>query len=198
MKRFSIAAAGLLLALMPMTPVSAGWKLIAHGEQVSVAKGTLMVTAGEDWNRWTVRPVKKSEVWTLDGVGLNELYFVSALLPGETLYRDAKKKDQPLPAMRSGMDLADIPDFVESSMRVALDTSEFEMTGTEAVKFAERPGVRFMFNYAVAGSPLVRKGLGVGTVAGGQLYLVTFVAPETYYFERDLPKAEAIIASARF
>jgi len=190
-----VAMAAMLLA---PGPALAGWKLVEQGQPVKVAKSAMQVTPGEDWNRWTRRPIKPSEVWTLDGVNLNEFYFVSGLAPGMTLYKDANKKEQPLPVLRSGLGLTDIPDFVESSMRIALNTSVFELTGVEPATVAGHQGVRFTYEYAVASSPLVRKGLAVGTLIDGNLHLMTFTAPAIYYYDRDLPKAEAIMASAQF
>ena len=198
MKMIYKLAAAFALAALPATPALAGWKLVPNSAAVAVAKSKLTVTPGEDWNRGTARPIKKSEIWTLDGVALNELYFVSGLINGETLYRDANKKDSPLPRFASSMQLADIPDFVESSQRIALNTSMFRITGSEAVQFAGRPGVKFAYEYAVEGNSLVRKGIAAGTIVDGQLHLISFTAPATYYFDRDRAKAEAIMASARF
>lgn len=196
MKKLTAALLGLALVTAPAAPALAGWKLVEQGETVEVAKGSLSVTPGEAWNRWSVRPIKTSEIWTLDGTTLNELYFVSDLANGETLYRDANKKEAPLPKFSSSMDLSEIPEFVESSTRIALNTSVFTMTAVEPAQLAGHPAVRFTYDYSVEGSALKRKGLGVAAVVGGKLQLVTFVAPETFYFERDLPKVEKLIASA--
>lgn len=190
--------AALAAMVLAPSPVFAKWKLIEQGQPVKVAKSAMQVTPEEDWNRWTRRPIKPSEVWTLDGANLNELYFVSGLAPGMTLYKDTRKKEQPLPALRSGLQLTDIPDFVESSMRLALNTSVFELTNVEPASVGGHPGVRFTYEYAVASSPLVRKGLAVGTLTEGNLHLITFTAPAIYYYDRDLPKAEAIMASVQF
>jgi hypothetical protein len=197
MKRGYAIAAAVALAAMPAVPAAAGWKLVNAGAPTAVAKSSLTVTAGQAWNRWSVRPIKKGEVWTLDGVNLNELYFVSGLAPGETLYRDLKKKDHPLPALGARMQLTDIPDFVESSVRVELNTSVFTMKEVQPTKFAGRDGVRFTYEYAVEGSPLVRRGLGAGTIVNGTLDLILYTAPGVYFYDRDAPKVEAIIASAR-
>jgi hypothetical protein len=197
MKAIRIALVALMAAALPAAPAVAGWKLAKKSAVTAVARGSLAVTPAEGWNRWSARPIKKSEVWTLDGVALNELYFVSGLIPGETLYRDIAKKDHPLPKMVAGMQLTDIPDFVESSMRVALKTSVFRVTNVEPVRFAGRDGVRFAYEYAVEDSPLIRKGVASGTVAGNQLYLITFTAPGVFYFDRDRSKAEAVMASAK-
>lgn len=196
MKRMLFAAAAMAVATVPASPALAGWKLIDDGVQVEVAKGPLQVTPGDEWNRSTSRPVKQSETWTLDGVNLNELYFISGLTPGSTLYKDRNKKDQPLPTLASDMDLTDIPDFVERSIRGNLNTSVFTVTGVEPTMMGGRQAVRFTYDYAVPDSPLERKGLAVGTMVDGNLHLITFTAPALYFWDRDVAKAEAVIASA--
>jgi hypothetical protein len=43
----------------------------------------------------------------------------------------------------------------------------------------------------------VRRGLAAGTIVDGKLHLITYTAPALFFFDRDSPKIEAIIASAR-
>lgn len=198
MRRFFAALAAFALGMVVCSPAFAGWRLIDAGSPVAVAKSRLKVTAQQDWNRWTVKPIRKGEVWTLDGVNLNELYFVSGLASGETMFRDRNKKERPLPAFRASAQLTDIPEFVESSTRTALNTSVFQLTEVEPIMFAGQQGVSFRYEYAVEGSPLRRKGLAAGTIFNGQLYLIVYTAPALYYFDRDAPKVEALIASATF
>jgi hypothetical protein len=197
MKRnYRLTALALMLAATA-TPAIAGWKLVPANTATAVAKGKLTVTPDSAWNRWTVRPIKKGEVWTLDGVQLNEIYFVTGLIPGETLYRDAKKKDNPLPQFRAGMQLTDLPDFFESSNRVVLGTSLFKITGVEPFKLGGHDGVKFTYEYGTNGSALIRKGIAAATMVGGQLHLISYTAPSLHYFERDRAKAEAVMASAK-
>ena len=195
----NIKWAPLTLALVMglAVPAQAGWKLIEHNKQVNVGKGALAVTPGESWNRSPLRPIKKGEVWTIDGQNLNELYLVSGLAPSETLFRDIDKKNRPLPALNAKMLLTDIPDFYESSSRIVLQTSLFETETAKPITFAGRPGIEFTFHYGVKDSPIIRKGIAAATLVNGQLYLISFVAPSIYYFDRDRPKAEAIFASAK-
>lgn len=197
MKKLTIAVMAAALVALPAVPALAGWKLIDDNVEVKVNKSAMMVTPGDEWNRWSVRPIKTSEVWTIDGTSLNELYFVTGLPSGGTLYRDAKKKEAPLPKFTSTMDLTDIPGFVESSSRIALNTSVFEMTNVEPAMLGGEAAVKFTFSYAVEGSSLKRRGMGIGTIKKGALYLITFVAPEIFYYERDLPKVEKIVASVK-
>jgi len=196
MKRLIAIAGALALCMLAAAPAQAGWKLVEHAKAVKVAKGKHSVTPYEDWNRNTDRPIKKGEVWTLDGAVLNELYFVSGLAAGETLFRDLDKKENPLPKLGSSILLSDIPDFYESSSRVALKTSLFEIGTVEPTTFAGQQGIKFTFNYGVQDSPVIRKGVAAATLVNGQLHMITFIAPTIYYFDRDAPKAEAIVASA--
>ena len=198
MKRNAMLALALFVATVPAAPALAGWKLVNQGTAVAVAKSAMTVTPAESWNRSSVRPIKKSEVWSLDGIGLNELYFVSGLIAGETLYRDPAKKERPLPTLGKSMQLTDIPEFFESSNRIALQTSVFSVTGVEPTRFGGHDGVKFSFQYAVAGSTMTRNGIASATIVDDKLYLISFIAPTLTYFERDRQKAEAIIASARF
>ena len=194
MKKLIGALLAAMLLALPSTPAFAGWKLIEKDERVEVAKSDMAVTPGINWNRWTRRPVKQSEVWTLDGVNLNELYFVSKLPAGKTLYKEVDKKERPLPKLSSSLELTDIPEFYESSSRIVLNTSVFEMTSIEPAKMGEYDAVKFTFEYSVEGSSLLRKGLAVGTMIKGQLHLISYVAPAVYFFDRDIAEVEAIMA----
>jgi hypothetical protein len=196
MKRLTITFSAALIALSASTPALAKFTLAPKGHSVLAAKG-ITVTPGEDWNSDSRRPIKKGEVWTLDGSSLNELYFVSGLAAGETIFRDIDKKRRPLPKMAANMGLTDIPDFFESSARIALNTSLFEVSNVSPTKLSGQNGIKFSYRYAVQGAALVRNGVATATLVKGQLYLINFVAPNTYYFERDAPKAEVIMASAK-
>ncbi len=196
MKKILVALGAAALVVAPAAPALAGWKLITQNEEVKVAKSDMRVTPGEDWNRWTSRPVKQGETWTKDGLNLNELYFVSGLPAGKTLYKDRQKKDRPLPQLSANLDLTEIPEFYESSTRLVLGTSVFEMTSIEPATLGGHDAVKFSFDYAVEGSPLKRKGMAVGTMVKGKLHLIAFLAPATYFFDRDKDEVEAMMANA--
>lgn len=191
----AVLAAALILA--PASAALAGWKLVKRDVAVKVAKSSMSVTPTEDWNRSTYRASKKGETWTLDGIGINEIYFAAALVPGDTLYRDMNKKVKPLPLLGKNIQLSEIPEFFESSQRVAYNSSLYEVTGVEPVKFLGQDGVRFTYQFAVEGNPLKYKGVAQAALVGGKLYIISFNAPIITFYERDRVKAEAIMASAK-
>ena len=192
--RIALAAA---LVMAPASQALAGWKLIPAKTAVSVAKSKLTVPAQEDWNRGTHRASKKGETWTLDGPSISEVYFAGGLVAGETFYKDVDKKNRPLPVMGKNLQLTDIPEFYESSQRIAYSTSVYEITGITPVKFLGQDGVQFTYSFAVEGNPLKYKGIARATLLKGALYLISYDAPELSFFERDRTKAEAIMDSAR-
>ena len=185
-----------LAAAFAAAPAISGYAVVAHGTAVPAAVG-FTVTAGEDWNRDSRKPMKKAETWTLDGPSLNELTFVAGLAPGETLFREIDKKNQPLPKLAANATLTDIPEFFESSTRIARKTSLFAIDNVAPAKLGGNPGIRFTYHYAVQGAPLVRNGVATATLVKGQLYLIHFAAPNLYYYDRDAPRVEAIMASAK-
>ena len=193
MTRKSIFAAAVIAAGLVASPALAGWKLVPAGQPIAVAKSSMTVTPGEEWNRWSARPIKTSEVWTLDGTSLNELYFVAALPEGKTLFRDVAKKDRPLPKFSKTMLLPDVVEFFESSTRTALSTSLFEIDKVEPDKMSGHDAVRFTFTYAVEGDQLPRKGIATAAVVKGQRSLVSFVAPSIHYFDRDAAKVNKLL-----
>ncbi|MEP7221449.1 MAG: hypothetical protein ABI673_02150 [Novosphingobium sp.] len=197
MKGFVRIALAAALVALPATQAAAGWKLIAAKESVQVAKSKMAVTPNEAWNRGTHRASKKGETWTLDGPSISEVYFAAALLPGETFYKDTDKKNHPLPMMGKNLQLTDIPEFYESSQRIAYSTSVYEVTGIEPMKFLGQDGVKFSYTFALQGNPLQYKGLARATLIKGQLYLISYDAPALSFFDRDRAKAEAIMDSAR-
>lgn len=192
--RFALAAA---LVVAPAGQAIAGWKLIAAKESVTVAKSKMAVTPDEAWNRGTHRASKKGETWTLDGPSISEVYFAGGLLPGETFYKDTDKKNRPLPVMGKNLQLTEIPEFYESSQRIAYETAVYEVTSIEPTKFMGQDGVKFSYTFALKGNPLKYKGFARATMVKGALYLISFDAPELTFFERDRAKAEAIMDSAR-
>ena len=194
MRKMTILAAGAALAAQPAV---AGWKVMPATTAVAVAKSPMTVTPGADWNRWSVRPSKKGETWTLDGVSLNELSFFGGVLPGEAIYRERAKKDEPLPKFDAKMLGPDIVAAVEGSYRILLKTSLFAVDSQEPMKLGGHNGVRFTYHYTVQDEDVRRKGEGRAAIVSGKLYLITFAAPEIHYYDAGIAEARRVMDSAR-
>ncbi len=171
-------------------------KVMPQGKAVTVAKSGLTVVPGMDWNRLSGRPGRNAESWTLDGLPLNDLTFYGGIVDGATLFRDARKKTDPLPKFAATMLIPDIAQLFESSYRVSVGTSLMSIDTIEPATFAGKPGFHFTYSFVVQGEEVRRKGEAKGAVIGGKLYLITFEAPVIHYFDADIVAARAVLDSA--
>ena len=158
----------------------------------------MRVTPTGNWNRPRRADSGIAENWTRDGIVLNDLFFIAGMPEGWAIYDEVDEKERPMPTLAAGADIVDIPEFYESSTRLALNTSVFTITSVEPAIMSGHPAVKFTFDYAFSDSPLNRRGLGMGTIVEGKLYLIVFDGPATYFFDRDRAEVEAIMASAVF
>lgn len=187
----------LVAALLLATPVLAGNKLIVQGQPIAVAKSQLTVTPDREWNKLGARPGRDAETWTLDGDALNDLTFYGGVENGKTLFREVAKKTRPLPRFQSTMLLTDIPSLFENSYRIALDTPLMTIDSVEPTMFAGAKGVRFRYTFTRQNEEVRRSGEAQGAVIGGKLYMISFEAPTTHFFARDVGSFRTLAASAK-
>jgi len=194
-KMKALVIGAVLLAAVP-NAADAGWKVMAAGQPVAVAKSSMRVTPSSAWNRWSARPSKKGEIWTLDGVSLNELSFYAGIAPGEAIFKERNKKDKPLPKFSAQMLAPEIVQLFEATSRITLATSLFEIDSVEPTTFLGKPGVRFTYHYSVQGDELRRNGEGRAAVINGKLYLSNFAAPAIHYFDASIGEVRGIMDGA--
>ncbi len=198
MRNLLLVLLAAVLAALPVAPALANWELVEGGKPLTIGKTSMRVTPQGNWNRWRASATDVSENLSRDGIILNDLFIVAGMPAGDTLYGETDPEERPLPKLSPSLDLVEIPEFYESSTRLALGTSVFAITSTEPATMSGHPAIRFTFDYALSDSPLKRRGVAMGTMVDGKLYLIAFDSPATYFFERDLAEVEAIMASAVF
>jgi hypothetical protein len=190
-----------LLAAMPTIPLTAAlasaWTIMPAKTAASVAKGGLTVTPLNAWNRSSLRPSRRGEAWTRDGIALNELTFFAGIKDGEAILRQGYTTGKPLPKFKEDMLPTDIVQLFEVTSRALLQSSVFQVELTEPAKLGSHAGVRFRYNYAVQNEDLPRRGEAVGAIVEGKLYLVNFVAPSLYFFDRDIDEVRHIVAETK-
>lgn len=186
-------------AALALSGCATGYRMVDAGQSVAVANSGLTVTAPAAWNRagTLTGPGKRAELWTLDGPRLNEITFYGGIPGGKTLFREVDRRDRPLPRFASDMLPTDVVALFETSYRVASGTPLFEVGEIAPAIFAERPGFRFSYSYTLQGEEVRRRGEATGAIVEGLLYLISYEAPEIFYFERDVEDYRAVVASAR-
>jgi hypothetical protein len=191
---FAITCA-LLSAVPSAASPGVDWTMMSATKASLVAKGRMKVTPANAWNRYSYRPSKRGESWTRDGISLNELTFFAGIRPGETLFSQGFVGDKKLPRFNADMLFTDLVELFESSNRILLQSSVFQVEKTEPAKLGQHDAVRFRYSYAVQEEDLPRKGEAVAAIVNGELHLVNFVAPTLYFFDRDIEEVRKMIAS---
>jgi hypothetical protein len=192
--RSPLCALSLLTA--SISPVQAQYRLIPSSVPVIINSSALQVTPSTAWNRVAVKAGKRTETWTLDGTGLNDVTFYAGIKPGTTIVADRERTTRPLPRFSKTMLPPDIGQLFERTYRIALHTSRMSIDSMEPTRFAGQDGFRFTFTFTREQEVVRRRGEVNGAIVEGQLYLISFEAPTIHYFNRDMPAYRAIVASA--
>lgn len=66
----------------------------------------------------------------------------------------------------------------------------------EPTAFLGQKGIRFAFTFSRLNEEVRRKGEAVAAIVDGKLYMITFEAPDVFYFQRDQPAYRAIVTAA--
>ena len=191
------AALAALAAFAFGVPAMAGNSLIPPGARVAVAKSAMTVVPSIEWNKLGVRPGRNSESWTQDGDDLNDLTFYGGIEAGRPLFREVDKKNQPLPKVSATMLITDIPVLLENSYRVALGAASFKVDLVQPLAFAGSKGVRFTYSFSKQNETIQRRGEARCAVIAGRLYLITYEAPNLYYYDRTAAAFRAVADSVK-
>jgi hypothetical protein len=195
--RIHIVASALIFTAAASAPALAEWVEMPADRPAKVAKATLLVKPASAWNRSSARPSRRSEVWTRDGINLNELSFYGAIAGGEPLFRQGwTEQSGKLPLFRADMLPTDLAEFFESSNRLILQSSLFKMGKIEPATLGPHAGVRFGYSYATQGDDIDRRGEAVAAIVDGKLYMVNFIAPALHYFDANIREVRAMVAGA--
>ena len=183
-----------LLPVLPVVLFLAGCASIAQVEHGSFTVGeALEVTSDGRWNR--IDPpgseTDADEAWTAEGVTLDMIVFYVGVEDGAPLGRGAGPQ---APVFRAGMLPHEVLELYEAS--VAHDGAAMRLERLAPARFCDVDG--FLFEHTTtprAGAQL--RGRVYGAVVDARLYLLSYSAPEAYFYAKHLPAVEALAASAR-
>lgn len=176
-----------------------------EGEQL--VNDRLAVHVSSAWNKiadpWGGEPY---DTWTQEGLPLDHLRLWGGVKPGQPLMtrpmvylRNEDEKAPRVPTFRAGLSQEKLVRLFEELYAAA---GVVTVTRVEPAVFAGQKGVRFEFTLERRRDDLSLRGVGWVAVRpdreqGEELFAATFVAPKAAFFGRLLPKAEAVVKTAR-
>jgi hypothetical protein len=164
-----------------------------------VINGSLAVEPPQSWSQVTTFAVYGAQVvvWTKDGAELNKLCFVGGLENNTSIHSDRPGK-APEPRFRSNMTPSEVMELFEAAYSRPVATPViFNTSGLRPTKFGGVDGFRFDFRFVDQADEVERKGIAVGTIHKGKLYLLFYHGARIHYFGKNLPEVEEIIRSAK-
>jgi len=169
------------------------------GRLVTAAEGVrvfdLQFDTGLDWAR-SRQP--RIELWTIDGLPLNEFVVISKVRPNEHVFLAAReRKSRPDgPWYRTGMRPDEIRDLLLDALR-GDGWSHVGASNLRPARFGGVEGIRFDFELTHANG-LRYRGMYAAAEHEGKLTHWFWMAPAEHYYGRDLAAVNRMFDSARF
>jgi hypothetical protein len=162
------------------------YNLVPAGK--SEIDGAYTVNSKIEWSKMTQG---HTEMWTVDGLGLQQIRYFNGLTDGDKLF--PVEKTGKMPEYKSEMSFLDVKELVETSATVAGVTG-IKTTNFRPFKFGSLDGFRAEFSYTTEDG-LFRDGFVVGTKKDKKLYMIMYDGARIHYFPKHRDEAEAIVRS---
>jgi len=183
----------LVVVLAVLLAGCAGFSKVGPGPQSIGGKMTVALDGA--WNRFDAPGFGPAELWTREGLPLDNLVFYPGIKDGAPLGEVGPRKDKEVPKFKSAMQPHDIVELVEAYATLGGNAFKLERLAPEP--FLGGQGFRFEFTLTRKGDEVVLKGVGFGAVQKGELFMMIYRAPRLHYFQQSLPAVEAIARSAK-
>lgn len=172
---------------------SGGGRLVKAQEGVRVFD--LQFDTSMDWARTHLSRV---ELWTIDGLPLNEFVVISKVRPNEHVFLEARERRRRPdgPWYRPGMRPDEVRDVLLDAMRQD-GWTQVAASNLRPARFGDVDGLRFEVQLTHVNG-LKYRGTFAAAEHGGKLTHWFWIAPAEHYYGRDAAAVEKMFASARF
>lgn len=191
-RTWRIALFASLLVLLSAC-ASGGGRLVAAAQGVRVFD--LQFDTSMDWARTRIPRI---ELWTIDGLPLNEFVVVSKVRPNEHVFLEARERRRRPdgPWYRPGMRPDELRDVILDGLRQD-GWTRVSASNLRPTRFGAVAGLRFDAQLTHQNGLLYR-----GTFAAaeheGKLTHFFWIAPAEHYYSRDVAAVNRMFDSARF
>ncbi len=182
-----------VLLLLALLSACATVKKIESGPQRIGDRLTIDIQG--NWNHFEIPGLKPGQVWTMEGITIDEFVLYSGVKDGETMHPVAPKDERKSVLFRAAMTRDELLSMFEAML--SRDGSTFKTLKAEPYPFGGRKGVRFEFERIRKVDHLVQRGVAFAAVDRGELFALLYTAPRLTFYPRHKDRVEAIARSAR-
>lgn len=186
MKKLLLSLAVLLLS---------GCVSVAKVETGDRAVGDRMnVTIEGAWNHVNSPGMGPAEVWTMEGMPVDQLRLYSGIKDGQALHADRGGQQKNF-NFRSTMQPDEIVALFEGML--TRDGSRYRLEKLEPAGFNGQKGFRFEFSLVRKMDNVQLSGVGYAAVSRSELFAVVYMAPRLVFYPRHIARVEQIGKSMR-
>ena len=182
----------LLLLMVLVLAACASVRKIESGTHAIDERMALQIEG--PWNHIDFPGIKPAQVWTMEGIHVDELLIYSDIKDGEAMHSSAASANKKDVTFRTTMQTEELVSMFEAVL--TRDGSTFKLVKIAPQDFGGKKGFAFEFERTVKVSNVVQQGMGFGAVDKGALFAVVYVAPRLTFFPRHRANVEAIVRSA--
>jgi hypothetical protein len=182
----------LLIVMILVMAGCATVRKVESGKQNVGERLTLQIEG--PWNHVDFPGIKPAQLWTMEGIYVDELLIYSGIKDGEAMHPGGQSNNKKDVTFRSSMQTDELVSMFEAVL--TRDGSTFKLVSIAPRDFGGKKGVAFEFERTVKVSDVIQKGIGFGAIDKGALFAVVYVAPRLTFFPRHRSNVEAIVHSA--
>jgi hypothetical protein len=166
--------------------------------QPVTVKSALVVTPNQAWNKINIENLgsRPTEIWTADGDQLNMLMLFAGVADGQSLFPSPDSEKDKYAPFKNGMTANEVVSLVEATLGRYMDSSLVESYDLRPANFIGQNGYRAEFNL-VGKDEVDRRGLAMGAVKDGKLYLMLFTGTRLYHYGLRADEVERMMMTAR-
>jgi hypothetical protein len=193
MLRSLMRAAAVATMILLMSCAGQGGRLQSAGNGIRVFD--LQVDTSLDWARIKLPRI---ELWTIDGLALNQFVIVSGVRPNENVFLGSKerKRRPDGPWYRPGMRPDEIRDVILDGLRQE-GWSNVSASNLRPARFGAVQGLRFEAQLTHQNGLRYKATFGAAE-HNSRLTHFFWTAPAEYYYDRDIAAVNRMIDSLRF
>jgi uncharacterized protein YceK len=149
-----------------------------------------------DWNHLDFPGTKPAQIWTMEGVTVDELLIYSGIRDGQAMHPEewgnSPKKNI---LFRKSMPLEEVVSMFEAVL--TRDDSTFNMTRVEPYVFAGKKGIRFEYDRIRKLDSVQQRGIAYALIDKSELFALIYQAPRLTFFPRHRERVESIAKSVQ-
>lgn len=150
-----------------------------------------------NWNKTPATFGPKTEVWTVDGILLNRMIFITGVESGKAIFNDVSK-DTPMPKFNSNVLPHELKALIETSLtNTSGGKYPVKTTNLKPMKLNGKQGVGFDLEFYNADG-LLNRGKVAAAVDGDKLNAVIFAAAAVYHYDKYAPEFDAVVKTMQF